>query len=1212
MVFDRLKAAFTGAPAGPNKSLTEALKPLRAVSDQLFERAVAFVHTGAGPDVLLDLDATHNPDATVALGEPNQVTSWRPWYRDPLGEKLKKLGIGGDLREAIPALRNQFYRNNAISQPEFLRFGYLLAALGTGPNRKVDGVPAWLTALTNDIAGSLQRGGLKYLPWVPERFADLLRHDGHPEADIPTTVVLALSQRENVWGSRIVQPHELPGIDNYLLGFAHLIPPAAVTRLNADGRAGIAERATANPQVAPVLAPVLAHLAADKAKGPRTKAIEALPLLPWEHQVAVLRPVLASVPASQASELIGYLSRTAEGGALLDEAVAAGAKIGTAVAKANARRQVVHEAAAADQPVLVIPDFTPFPNEIDEARVVTELRRVIDGLIARQQNSTYRGAAETRKRLQVITDRDLQQVAEAAAGRLARPKVLDSVNTYQVSGQLGLFNPVHLLRLNPEQRRSRLDWALYGSLDQITDLRQVEDAIRRTWNSADALAAVPDLARQSQWGETVEAEAAWPWFAERLDVLQNWLTSSAQNATDALYVLDAFPALPPALLPSIAALATGESRRNRPAAQALLAKHNLASGLAGQGLTDGKAEIRAASAAWLGRVGEPDAVPGLRAALAKEKREVPRAAMLTALRELGDDIDADLAPDVLLAEATKGLKAKVPPALSDWFGFDQLPALTWADGTAVDPSIPTWWVVLANKVKDPDGSGMFDLYLSRLSPDSAEALGRFLLASWIAQDTRNPSEEECRAHAEIEGPKQLKWAQDNLARLVSQQAGNPNNAGYVDWYRQRAAIPVEQYIREAYAAHQGIYLGSAAAHRGLLALTTRMPGIELANAVQSYIRNHGGRRAQVDALMYPLYANGQPAAVQLLLSISRRFKQASVQATATTLVEKLADKRGWTADELADRTIPTAGFDADALLRLDFGSREFIGRATPSGTIELTNPDGKAIKSLPAARAGDDDELVKEAKKQLTTSRKELKAVLTQQTARLYEAMCAGRAWAASDWREFLLEHPLVGQLVSRLVWLENPGPQQRAFRPTEDGSLIDADDDTLELAEDATVGLAHVMTIGDQAAAQWRQHLTDYEVTPLFDQFTATLPAIDRTGTEVSDLQGHLTDTFSIRGVATKRGYQRGAAEDGAYFDEYSKKFTGAGLTAVLTFTGSYLPEENFGAAVTTLSFRGVRHKTVTLADVPDILLAECYADYAALAALGPFDPDWEKKTGV
>jgi hypothetical protein len=32
----------------------------------------------------------------------------------------------------------------------------------------------------------------------------------------------------------------------------------------------------------------------------------------------------------------------------------------------------------------------------------------------------------------------------------------------------------------------------------------------------------------------------------------------------------------------------------------------------------------------------------------------------------------------------------------------------------------------------------------------------------------------------------------------------------------------------------------------------------------------------------------------------------------------------------------------------------------------------------------------------------------------------------------------------------------------------------------------------------------------------------------------------------------------------------------------------------------------------VPGVLLAECYGDYAAMAALGPFDPDWEQKASL
>jgi uncharacterized protein DUF4132 len=1205
MVFERLKSALTGQPAGPHPQLKEALVPFRAVSDELFERAVRYVHDGSGPELLLELDAAHQADLDELMGQPGTVVSWRTWLADPLKKRLAKAGIGGDPRTSVPQARSQLYRNGSITQPEFLRFGYLLAALGTGPNRRVDGVPDWLTALLNDLASVIGRAALPHLQWPPERFADLLRHDGCPEHEIPTVVFLAICQQEKVWGSEMVRPHELPGIDNYLLGFGALIPPTVVSRLTADARAGVAQRVRDNPQVAGVLAPMLAHLAVDKAKGVRAVAVGVLPALPEQLQAAVLAPVLLTAPAAVGGDLVDYLSRTPSGGALLDRAVAAGARLGAAVQKANARRDAL--ATARERP-LVLPAFTPFPDDFDERRALEELRRFVDAQITRLDGTEHAWSIKRLKQLRQISDAELRQVVDAAAGRQAPPKLLGQFNLSGLAQAVRSFSPLQLMRLHRLERNTRMGWLLQPRAEAITDLRQVEDAVRRTWNTREALEQVPQLARSSEWWLEIEPDAAWPWFAEHLDVLQSWLTTSAQDAGDALAILDAFPSLPGALLPSIAAAAVGDSRRNRPPAQAVLAKHGLARELAEQGLTDGKGEIRAASAAWLAMAGDPAAVPALRSALAKEKREVPRAALLNALRDLGDDIATDLAPEKLLAEARKGLRARVPATL-DWFGFDQLPALRWADGSDVDPAIPTWWVVLANKVKDPDGSGLLDLYLGQLEPGSGEALGRFVLSSWIAQDTRHPAEEESRAFADQEGRRRWQWMQDSLRRRRANTGSDPS---YLHWLEEAAAVPVEARIRESFADHQATYLGSAAANRGLLALTTRMPGIELANAVQSYIRSHGARRAQVDALMYPLAANGAPAAVQLLLSISRRFKQASVQATATRLVENLAERRGWTADELADRTIPTAGFDADGLLRLDFGGRRFVGRASPSGTIELSTAEGRPVKALPAARAGDDAELVKEAKKQLTTSRKELKAVLSQQTARLYEAMCVGRTWSAADWREFLLEHPLLAQLVSRLVWLENPGPGQRAFRPAEDGGLIDADDETLELAPDARVGLAHRVRLSDRAATGWREHLADYEVQPLFAQFDNAVPELDRNATRTRDLQGHLTDTFSFRGVATKRGYQRGPAEDGAWFDEYTKPFTAAGLTAVLEFTGSYVPEENFACATIGLSFRGARRREVRLADVPDVLLAECYADYAALAALGPFDPQWEKKAGI
>ena len=82
---------------------------------------------------------------------------------------------------------------------------------------------------------------------------------------------------------------------------------------------------------------------------------------------------------------------------------------------------------------------------------------------------------------------------------------------------------------------------------------------------------------------------------------------------------------------------------------------------------------------------------------------------------------------------------------------------------------------------------------------------------------------------------------------------------------------------------------------------------ELAGLVRAYMRDNPGRRAQFDALVHCLYANGRDRALQVLLGVARRHKMAGIQATAAALVRQIASERGWSAEELADRTVPTTG-----------------------------------------------------------------------------------------------------------------------------------------------------------------------------------------------------------------------------------------------------------------------------------------------------------------
>ena len=115
-----------------------------------------------------------------------------------------------------------------------------------------------------------------------------------------------------------------------------------------------------------------------------------------------------------------------------------------------------------------------------------------------------------------------------------------------------------------------------------------------------------------------------------------------------------------------------------------------------------------------------------------------------------------------------------------------------------------------------------------------------------------------------------------------------------------------------------------------------------------------------------------PSAIQLLLSVGNRFRTKGIQDEAARLCQELADRKGWTLDELADRTVPAAGFDESGELELSYGSRSFVARLGEEFEISLFNQEGREISSLPEPNKADDETLAKEAKTRLAAARKEL------------------------------------------------------------------------------------------------------------------------------------------------------------------------------------------------------------------------------------------------
>ncbi|GAA1866954.1 DUF4132 domain-containing protein [Myceligenerans crystallogenes] len=1234
--------------------VSDALKVLRIEGDALHERAVAYVLEGEGPELVLELAGRDTKDLDLALSRPGYV-GWT-WTNENLQKRVKKVTSGSGI-EAVAKLRGKVYANAEVTPEQLSRLGRLLAAIADDDAGVAAAVPGWFGILAQDLALTRVCRQEKGVPaWRPEQLEAVAVAGGITGDDAAAAVVQVLlaRPRERYYGSQadLGRYLQVPEAAAYLTRH-WAVAGAEIRKLGAEGKKSFCAwmKLNHNPQELRV---ALVALCGDSAKGVRRAADDAVAALPGDEQVRLLRTLLESAPPNALDDVVTRLVGAEGGVAAIEEALAAAraASSDARTAKPNARTAVLEKAVAraqtlgeAVQSPIEVPPFEPLADaelgpEVTAAAVAHHDQLLVAArehlVTAREEHKQshdhpagkcwYVNRAEQEVRsLERVGAAELGQIVDIMSGREDVPQVSKVIKRLMPAGGwltdhlrevVPAATPLHVLRLVAAtgQSDNRLWWQLRGRLDAVTDLRVLADAVVRAGIS-DPDDKIADLVFHRWWGtEEFPVERMWQYFAGHLDLLEKYLVPRGEYEYGhavgrVLEILRHFPAVPAVLLPRLSGLAMGTAKTHRLAAQDVLAKHPQARALAEQGLTDGKFEVRISAAGWLANLGDKEAIPALRTVLAAERREDVRAAFLTALETLGDDIAEHLSPAKLAAEAAKGLKKKAPVSMS-WFPLDALPDLRWAGGAAVPREVTRWWVVLAVKLKEPSGEGLIARYVSLLDDASRATFGSYVLRAWVAQDTRGPSAAESREHAERAAQREFDWAQQYLKQYPS-----------VEWAQERAAVPLDEHYRRAYRSHQATYLGSATKDKGMLALSVGMPGAELATAAQHYFKAHPQRRSQAEALVRALAANGDRPAVQLLLAVSRQFKLRTVRETAETLAEQLAEARGWTADQLADRTVQTAGFEADGVLRLAFGEREFTGRITDAFTIELRNDKGKVVKTPPSTPQGADEEtraVYKEARAQLTSSKKELKAVVELQTRRLREAMTTGRSWSVEEWQEFVAGHPVMSRLAARVIWLADPGtPAQRAFRP-DDGALLGVDDEDVTLTDDGRVGIAHAVTLpggndGADTAAAWREHLTDYEVDPLFGQLDAAMPEVADGAVQVTDRKGWLSDSFTIRGRMFAAGWKRGEAQDAGWYYEYVKEHTAAGLVAEIEFTGSFFGEENIPAAVKTLSFRkpgtwGERG-LVPLADVPPVLLAEAYADYLEVAGAGAFDPDWEKK---
>lgn len=725
----------------------------------------------------------------------------------------------------------------------------------------------------------------------------------------------------------------------------------------------------------------------------------------------------------------------------------------------------------------------------------------------------------------------------------------------------------------------------------------------------------------------------WPFYAEHLHILIDRLYKEADFEKNffqysipkgdgnqgSLSIITTFPEAPEPLIPVLWGYALEREAVNKDLARTTLERIPGIRDLIIEKFRTGKGREREGAAEWLTNLDPETAKDVLVKGLKKERVETVKIAVIDCLDRLGIPEEVFLDFQGLKAESEKNVKKGIPPAL-EWFHFLGLPHVHWKEsGDLVDPVIVTSFILQGNKLKKPEPSALLKRYTAHMVQEEREALGQYILEHWLSHDTH------------------IDHTEQELHEMALQEIS--------DFKRKHPRYGIDD--EKEYRIYRKSYkiskiAGSSIKEKGILAVAAACCGEDAIDPIKTYLKTYYGyRAAQCKVLMAVLSWIDHYRATELLLKTSERFRTASIRKEAEKYVHLMAERRGWTIDELQDRTLPTGGFDENRTLQIDFGSRQFTISVNKDMKLSIKNEEGKVMKSLPSPGKNDDEELAAEAKKEFNKAKRAVGAIKKGEGSRLHEAMLTQRQWKFSDWDRDLNRHPILSHYFQRIVWaefdkseLQKKGLEatridgiqvaKRTFRPLDDYSLTDMHDEVVRIDDDSVVGIAHTMVIDDEGREGWLNHMKDYRIKPLLEQFPETVRTLDEglhNGVLIPTYVGMTINGVTLGRLLKKFGYVKGPMDSYDKFQfSFQKKIVGKGIDVNVEFTGRKMYEMDDIIALKNVYFTKPpaegedtmedKHRRIPLSEVPPLLISETLTHMEAVAEkCEGHDPDWEKR---
>jgi predicted DNA-binding WGR domain protein len=367
-----------------------------------------------------------------------------------------------------------------------------------------------------------------------------------------------------------------------------------------------------------------------------------------------------------------------------------------------------------------------------------------------------------------------------------------------------------------------------------------------------------------------------------------------------------------------------------------------------------------------------------------------------------------------------------------------------------------------------------------------------------------------------------------------------------------------------------------------------------------------------------LRAIGTDTALIQLNGIAQKLKFKGLQNKAREFMEAIAKDRGLTREQLEDRIVPDLDLDQRGTRVFDFGPRRFEVVLGPDLRPLVRDEERKLREDLPKPGAKDDAAKAEAAVADWKVLKKALREAVKVQAFRLEQAMVVGRRWTPDEFQTLLVQHPLMVNLVRRLLWggYDGKGKLARTFRVTEEGEHADADDRPCTLDKLASVGVVHPLHLSVAGRARWGEVFADYEIIAPFPQLGRPLYGLEgdeAKGHEITRFADKKVPGVSVASYLEKSGWQRGHVHDHGDFHEHVKHFPSANVTAVTQYEGDLwvsniadpvkivIKSCTFweGLFVTDFDWyqRVKKNKPLKLSEVDPVVVSEVLADLTFLA---------------